>query len=85
MTVRATITQRMIRDGAPHSECNCAAALALREQLPGRAVEVWSDVIVVDGYEVKPPPVLAAWIDQYDELKAVAPISFELELPEARA
>jgi len=85
MTCRATITQRMIRDGAPHSECNCAAALAVREALPGRHVEIWSDVIVVDGYEVKTPPELAAWMDLYDELKPVGELTFEFDLAEAAA
>lgn len=85
MIVTATITARHILDGAPHSACNCAAALALREVLPGRDVEVWSDVIVVDGVDLPTPPALTAWMDDYDELKSVRPLAFELDVPEAAA
>lgn len=85
MTVRVSITPKHQRNGAPHSENYCPIKLALEEQLPGRAIEVWSDVIVIDDYEVKTPPDVATWIGDYDELKAVGPIAFEIEIPEARA
>jgi hypothetical protein len=83
--VTVTISPRNIRDGAPHSACNCAAALALRHALPGREIEVWSDVIVVDGVEVPTPPALAAWMEAYDELRSVDPLTFELDVPEKAA
>jgi len=83
--VSVTITPRHIRDGAPHSACNCAAALALRQTLPGREIEVWSDVIVIDGVDLPTPEVLAAWMDDYDELKNVEPLTFPLEVPGAAA
>lgn len=85
MILGVAITTRHIRAGAPHSACNCAAALALREALPGREIEVWGNVIVVDGVDIAPPPELVTWLDEYDELKNVAPIAFEIDVPEARA
>ncbi len=79
------ITAEDIHEGAPESSCNCAAARAIGRELPGREIEVWSDVVVIDGAEVAPPPELVAFIAVFDEFKTPAPISFSLDVPEARA
>jgi len=83
--VTVSIEQRHIDAGAVESECSCAAALAMKEVLPGRAIEVWSDALYIDGQEIKPPPALVAFIADFDDMKTPGPISFELEVAEASA
>lgn len=83
--MKITVTAQHIRRGLPMSPCGCPLALAIREAwLPTAQVDT---TCVFEGparsLRVALPVEVQRWEKDFDHLRPVAPITFELAIPEA--
>ena len=84
--VRINVTQEHIEQGVRGNVYSCAVALAAQEVL-GRDIVMIADIALRRGavwskFAVL-PEMVRAWIVEFDDGRSMAPITFELDIPES--
>lgn len=76
--IKISVTRAHIRDGVPHSECNCPIALALKDALITDSVAVSRSGIRVNNTSFEVDKKDLKFMERFDGGQRVHPYSFEL-------